>query len=81
MLVEKIKQLIQAVLLSRGKVLTMTMMYLKRKRGIHLPKYAGDYVRNSSFELVAHEIPTKKVPGNVAELGAYRTEGFRRDRQ
>jgi O-methyltransferase len=71
MLVQKIKQLIQKSLMSRGLVLTMTMRYLRRKRGIPLPKYAGDYVRNSSLELVAHEISSKKVPGNVAELGVY----------
>lgn len=68
----RIKEIIQAVLFSRGMVLTMTMRYLKRKRGIPLPKYAGDYVRNSSLELVAHEISTNKIAGNVAELGVYR---------
>ena len=58
--------------MSHGLVLTMTMRYLQRKRDIHLPKYAGDYVRNSSLELVAHEINTQGVKGSVAELGVYR---------
>jgi O-methyltransferase len=72
MLMAMIKQSVQKALMSRGFVLTMTMRYLRRKRGISLPKYAGDYVRNSSLELVAHEISSKKITGNVAELGVYR---------
>ena len=71
MLVKIMKQLVQKSLMSRGLVLTMTMRYLRRKRGIQLPKYAGDYVRNSSLELVAHEILSKKISGNVAELGVF----------
>lgn len=72
MLVEKVKQLIQKSLMSHGLVLTMTMRYLQRKRKIHLPKYAGDYVRNSSLELIAHEISSRGISGSVAELGVYR---------
>jgi O-methyltransferase len=34
--------------------------------------YSYDYIRNSSLELVAHEINTRKINGNVAELGVYR---------
>lgn len=50
----------------------MAMRYMKRNRGIDLSKYAGDYVRNSSLELVAHEIITNSITGSVAELGVYR---------
>lgn len=31
-----------------------------------------DYIRFSSLELVAREIHSRKIPGNVAELGVYR---------
>ena len=51
-----IKKIIQKFLLSRGIVFTEVLKYLSRKRGIELSAYAGDYVRNSSLELVAHEI-------------------------
>lgn len=67
-----IKQLIQKFLLSRGIVLTEVLKYLSRKRGVDLSAYAGDYVRNSSLELVAHEINARNIAGNVAELGVYR---------
>jgi O-methyltransferase len=70
-LVATLKELIQRMLMSRGMVLCMTMRYLQRKRNICLPRYAGDYVRNSSLELVAAEIAGSRVPGNVAELGVY----------
>jgi len=52
--------------------LTMALRYMRRTRGIDLSKYAGDYVRNSSLELVAHEIITNNIKGSVAELGVYR---------
>lgn len=67
-----IKQLIQKFLLNRGIVLTEVLKYLSRTRSIDLSAYAGDYVRNSSLELVAHEIRTRNVAGSVAELGVYR---------
>ena len=67
----KFKELFQRFLMSRGLVLTMTMRYLRRARSIYLPKHAGDYVRNSSLELVAHEIATRNLKGSVAELGVY----------
>lgn len=72
MVTVKFKALVQSFLMSRGLVLTMTMRYLRRKRNIFLPAYAGDYVRNSSLELVAHEINSRKIQGSVAELGVYR---------
>lgn len=68
----RIKEYIQKLLLSRGYVLTMTLRYIKRTRRIDLAKYAGDYVRNSSMELVSHEIITNNIKGSVAELGVYR---------
>jgi O-methyltransferase len=67
-----IKQLIQKFLLGRGIVLTEVLKYLSRTRSIDLSAYAGDYVRNSSLELVAHEIRTRRIGGSVAELGVYR---------
>lgn len=67
-----IKKYIQKTLLARGFVLTMALRYMKRKRGIDLSKYAGDYIRNSSLELVAHEILANNIQGSVAELGVYR---------
>ena len=68
----KIQESIQRSLLSRGIVLTMTLRYMKRARGIGIAKYAGDYVRNSTLELVAHEINSNGIRGSVAELGVYR---------
>ena len=72
MFVAKFKELLQKALISQGIVLTMTMRYLRRERRFYLPSYAGDYVRNSSLELIAHEIATKNISGSVAELGVYR---------
>jgi O-methyltransferase len=66
------KEFIQKSLMSRGFVLTMAMRYMKRNRRIDIAKYAGDYVRNSSLELVAHEIIANNIQGSVAELGVYR---------
>jgi O-methyltransferase len=74
MVTVKCKALVQEFLMSQGLVLTMTMRYLRRKRNIFLPAYAGDYVRNSSLELVAHEISARKIRGSVAELGVYKGE-------
>lgn len=72
MIYESIKEALQRFLLERGFVLTMPLRYLERNRGIDLSKYAGDYVRNSSLELVAHEVNTKGIKGSTAELGVYR---------
>jgi len=67
-----IKRSIQRFLLRRGMVLTVVLKYLTRLRGIDLSAYAGDYVRNASLELVAHEINIRRIAGSVAELGVYR---------
>ena len=52
-----------------GLVLTRSMQYLERERQ---PYTYGDYVRESSLELVAQEIHAANIPGSVCELGVYR---------
>ena len=66
------KKMIQKFLLRHGVVLTQVLRYLTRTRNIDLSAYAGDYVRNSSLELMAHEINSRQLAGSVAELGVYR---------
>lgn len=66
------KETVQRVLLDRGFIVTMALRYLERNREIDLAKYAGDYVRNSSLELVAHEINAGGIKGSAAEVGVYR---------
>jgi len=44
--------------------------YLQRRREID--KNYFDYIRLSAFELVSHEINSKNLPGDVAELGVYK---------
>jgi O-methyltransferase len=44
--------------------------YLTRKR--YIDKNYLDYIRLSTLELVSHEILSKNIPGNVAELGVYK---------
>ena len=34
--------------------------------------FKGDYVRNKTFEMVAHEINLAKIPGAAAEVGVYK---------
>jgi O-methyltransferase len=46
------------------------MVGIGRKRASYI--YGPDYIRASSLELVAHEIYTNNIPGNVAELGVFR---------
>jgi O-methyltransferase len=71
-LIKTLKEAVQGFLLERGLVLTMTPRYLERKRKIDLSKYAGDYVRNSSLEMVAQQIDSRNIKGSTAELGVYR---------
>ncbi|MEO8821515.1 MAG: TylF/MycF/NovP-related O-methyltransferase [Ginsengibacter sp.] len=47
-----------------------SLEYLKRQR--HLDKNYFDYVRLATLELVSNEINSKKLQGNVAELGVYK---------
>jgi len=44
--------------------------YLNRKRTVDVNYF--DYIRLSSLELVSHEINSKRLKGNVAELGVYK---------
>lgn len=50
--------------------LTFSLNYSTRKRRIDL-QYL-DYVRLATLELVAHEINTKNLEGNAAEVGVYK---------
>jgi O-methyltransferase len=47
-----------------------SMPMLGRKRNFNV--FEGDYVRLSSLELIANEINSLSIEGNVAELGVYR---------
>ena len=47
-----------------------SLNYLERKRVID--RNYMDYIRLSTLELIAHEINTGKLQGNVAELGVYK---------
>lgn len=71
-MIKILKEAVQGFLLDRGLVLTMTPRYLERKRKIDLSKFGGDYVRNSSLEMVAQEINKGNIEGSTAELGVYR---------
>jgi O-methyltransferase len=51
-------------------VLSIKMRSLGRKRNSFV--YTYDYIRNSSLELIGHEINTRKINGSTAELGVYR---------
>lgn len=50
----------------------VNMNMLGRARMIHLDDPTIDYVRLSTLELIAEEIHSNRVPGNVAELGVYK---------
>ncbi|PWT78357.1 MAG: methyltransferase [Bacteroidetes bacterium] len=47
-----------------------SLQYLERKRNID--KNYFDYIRLATLELVSHEINSKRLAGNVAELGVYK---------
>lgn len=61
--------------LSEDRLIINTMEKLGRKR--LLDTSDGDYVRRSTLELMASEIYSKNLSGNVAELGVYQG-GFAR---
>lgn len=63
-------KLLSALLNSKGIYLTKSINYLHRTKAIELNRF--DFVRVSTLELVAFEINTKKVQGDVAELGVYK---------
>lgn len=50
--------------------ISSTLGYLKRKRAIDTNYF--DYIRLATLELISHEINTKKLTGNTAELGVYK---------
>jgi len=52
-----------------GLIITRPMQYLGRERLLYP---SGDYIRESSLELVAEEIYAHNVSGSVSELGVYR---------
>lgn len=56
--------------LNRSKVfITSSLDFLQRKREIDQNYF--DYIRLSTLELICHEINSKKLSGNLAELGVY----------
>ena len=54
-----------------GIVVCRPLVNIGRKRADYVYG-ASDFVRVSSLELVAHEIHTNNISGNVAELGVFR---------
>jgi O-methyltransferase len=50
--------------------ISSTLGYLKRDREIDTNYF--DYIRLATLELISHEINTKKLKGNTAELGVYK---------
>lgn len=67
----KLFSMVQNLLMKQGYCLTYDMKYLGRERSIDISDRM-DIVRISSLELVAYEIHSKNIEGNVAELGVYR---------
>lgn len=62
-------------LISRNNVepyFLVNMNMLGREREFELTDGFTDYVRLSTLELIANEINTCNIPGNVAELGVYK---------
>lgn len=69
-LARRLRQLVKRRLYENGGfVITRRMPYLGRERLLYP---SGDYVRESSLELVAEEIYSRNVAGSVSELGVYR---------
>lgn len=64
-----LKTLIRRELHRHGYVVGQDMPKLGRPRLV--PVHEDEYVRLATFELCAHEITTKHVPGDIAELGVY----------
>lgn len=60
----------QNFLWRKGYVCMKSMPKLGRPRSIDV--HHKDHVRDSSLELIAHEICTRGLVGNVAELGVFR---------
>lgn len=72
-----IKKILRKIIFLQTKIknpiLCADMQSLWRKRSWEISKkfINFDYVRDSSLELIAEEIHTKKISGNVAELWVY----------
>jgi O-methyltransferase len=72
-----IRFLARSINYTLGKVLSKrkvfignSLEYLQRDHKVD-PNYF-DYIRLATLELVSHEINSKKLPGNIAELGVYK---------
>lgn len=58
------------LLIKNKVVITNSLQYLQRTRKLDFNYF--DYVRLATLELVSHEINSKQLRGNVAELGVYK---------
>lgn len=65
---------IRSVLKRKQRAIVTTMPYLDRERKIDVfeNQYTNEYIRLSTLELLGHEIITKKLGGEMAELGVYK---------
>jgi O-methyltransferase len=64
--------IVNSIILKKiGIVICRLMLGIGRKRSDYIYR-ANDYFRVSSLELVAYEIYSNNVKGNVAELGVFR---------
>jgi O-methyltransferase len=70
LIVQGINYLFGGFLKKKKYFIGKSLDYLTRKRDID--KNYLDYIRLSTLELVSHEILSKNIPGNVAELGVYK---------
>jgi O-methyltransferase len=64
-----INYLFGKLLLKQHLHIIQSLNYLKRKRDVETKYF--DYVRLAALELIANEINTKNIKGNIAELGVY----------
>jgi O-methyltransferase len=64
-----IKDFIKNFVYKNGYIFANDMTKLGRARSVEV--YKGEYVRLSSLELVANEIYSRGIEGNVAEVGVY----------
>jgi len=69
-IIKSIISLVAKPLEKRHVFITGSLQFLKRPRSIETNYF--DYIRLSTLELVAKEINTRKLQGNVAELGVYK---------
>lgn len=68
---KKLFYFFQEFLHTKKAIITQTLCYNKLKRFLDLTDYSLDYFRISSLELIANEIFSLNIQGNVAELGVY----------